>query len=224
MNKKILCVLFSIVISFNLCACGSVSKESENDDKKDKKAVFENTSSVDKTAASKEQMKIAYTELTSASVKLQIIADSIQGAWHYGIYEDDKTLMNFCDSTGLSETEVTDVFKGTDLESYNLYNKVYASEVFKDFNSCVSVASLVMTKNGTYDEAKQSIENAKTALQSVTDDLDYYKDMKNYYSSCLAYYEWLESPTGNFDQATDTINDYNNELKEYKNDMEFDYG
>ena len=227
--KKLILLLLSAFIALNISACGdrkskeektvsdSSSKSEEESSISDSSSKSENenssapVSSVDDKAISEQHMKNAYSELTSANETLQEIASAVQGAWHYGIYEDG--LHSFY---GL--------YLATGVDSTDLENTGYDEFYLDDFSGCVCITVLALQNNGTFDKAKESIEKAKSEIQEATNDLEYYTDMKNYYSSCLGYYQWLESPTGNFEQATDTINDYNNELQEFKNDMEFDYG
>lgn len=165
----------------------------------------------DTTSQSKAHMQGAYDSLCTATARLSEIGDAIQAAWHYGIYEDDPTVSGLASKTGISKADLTEA-------------GAFDYMLGQGFSYCVGYAKAAMESNGDYQDAKDAIDKAKAEIQKVTDDLDYFSDMKNFYSSCLAYYEWLQAPDGNFNQATDTINDYEKELQEFKNDMAFDYG
>ncbi|MBE6847390.1 MAG: hypothetical protein E7503_04565 [Ruminococcus sp.] len=191
-----------------LCGCAGCGGGNNNTEPQ---TTTTTTTTVDTVAKSKKHMQGAYDSLCSAAEKLTTIGDAVQGAWHFGIYEDEQTVINLFLATGVPPTS---------LEAAGASDFMLTL----GFSYCVNYTIAAMQNDGYYKEAKDAIDDAKAEIQKVTDDLDYLPDMKNFYSSCLAYYEWLQAPDGNFNQATDTINDYEKELQEFKNDMAFDYG
>ena len=199
--KAILCASM-ILPCFMLGSCGADTQPVES-------AVSSEVSSSEEDKT--EHLKKAYKLLCDSSVTMENISNVIQNAWHFGIYEDNPKLYKLADATGISEQALTDIG---------------AKDFYLDeFSYCVNYCILAMQRDEAYYQtAKNKIDEAKKEIQQATDDLNHYEDMKNFYSSSLSYYEWLESPTGNFDQATTSINEYENKLKEFKNDMEFDFG
>lgn len=159
---------------------------------------------------SKTHLKNAYNNLIYVNSELEAVSSTIQEAWYYGIFEDNCSLAGLSSEIWIPASE----FEKIDLSNFDVY----------DFTSCVVAVCKVYQSNGKFSDIKSNLDNAKSEIQSATDDIDNYEDMKNYYSSCLAYYDWLQYPGGNFNQFTDTINQYNIELNGYKNDLEFDYG
>ncbi len=159
-------------------------------------------------------LKQAYDYLCNATTKMSSIGNAIQGAWHYGIFGDNASYSDLSLSCGVSASELSAAAErvfGFDIEI-----------LLQDMNYSVPVTKEALSDK--YSSAYSDIEKAKNSIKQATNDLDNYQDMKNFYSSALAYYEWLESPTGNFQQATDTRTDFENELTEFKNDLSFDYG
>ncbi len=190
-------LLFSIIAI--VPACGTeFSKENEVSD------------SIDTLDKGNEKLKDAYNKLNTASEKLCYISGNIQMAWHYGIFEKNASFLGLANKTGFTEDDLRE----SGISEFHL----------DEFTNDILAVQYAMIKNGAYDEVEKNISEAKKLLQEVTSDLDNYTDMKNYYSTCNAYYEWVKSPDGNFNQATTTINDYEKELKDFRNDMEFDYG
>lgn len=160
----------------------------------------------------KEHMKKAYNSLCDSYKTMMKISDVIQTAWHYGIFEKKQTVNGLSSKTGISVKAFNDAGLTFDFS-------------LGDFSSCVSYCVLAMSMDENYySHVKECIDNAKNEIQNTTSEIDRYADMKNFYSTSLSYYEWLLNPQGNFNQATDSINEYENKLKEFKNDLEFDYG
>lgn len=81
--------------------------------------------------------------------------------------------------------------------------------------------------NGTSDKVSSLLSDAKEALRTISDeysDYEHYPALKDYYSAVNAYFDFCENPTGSFQQLADTINSYENEAREYQNDLDFVFG
>lgn len=44
---------------------------------------------------------------------------------------------------------------------------------------------------------------------------------RRYYTSTSSFFEFCQNPTGSFEQVVNTINDYKNEARDYKNDLDY---
>ncbi len=206
LNKLITIILLaSTLLTVTSCNTGSANNSPES-----------NNSTVESVDKGNDELKKAYGLLVSASDKLKSMAKVIQNAWYYGIYGNNHkhTYSGLAQQTGLSSSDIVEVCKNYGIFESNL----------DEFSYDILIVKEVMNKKGYYEDVSSLINEAKTSIQNVTKDLDNYKDMKNFYSTCNAYLEWVSNPSGNFNQAQDTINNYEKEIKDYKNDMEFDYG
>lgn len=200
----IICALMIGVLSLTGCGSESASTEIQSSEAQTEAQTTENPDIY---------LKKAYDHLCNATNKMSTIGDAIQGAWHYGIYSDNGSYSELSVSCGIPASKLSAAAEtrfGFNIEL-----------LLQDINYAVPVTIAALSDE--YKLAKGDIEQAKDMIKQATDDLDNYGDMKNFYTSALAYYEWLESPTGNFQQATETRTDYENELTEYKNDLSFDY-
>lgn len=161
--------------------------------------------------------KLAYQYLNEATDSCCEMMDSVYGAWHYGIYEDDKSLYDFADTTHLSYSEIKSSLK-------SLGKKDDWIEYTAEFSDLVNLVSVVNTLNGKNTEVERKLEFAKNTLKSMTkkySDYEYYPILKEYYSKVSSYYQFVYAPTGSFKQLADTVNDYENNLRTYKENLQF---
>ncbi|MBQ8922659.1 MAG: hypothetical protein IJ060_10975 [Oscillospiraceae bacterium] len=206
--KAILC-LSMILPCFLLGSCGSDTQPAASSDADTQPAVSSDagSSEEDKTV----HLKKAYELLCDAAVTMENISDVIETAWHYAIYEDNPNVSELAYKTGLSEQDLINA----GASDYNL------DDLFTGVDCCMSV---MRTDDSYYKSAKDNIEEAKKEIRSATDDLNHYEDMRNFYTTSLSYYEWLEKATGSYKEATALIDDYETKLREFKNDMDLDFG
>ena len=168
----------------------------------------------------KEHIKTAYNYLCDASVELENISDIIQTAWHYGIYNTtdsiEDNVRGLESKTGISAKELlSGAFRAVMLEEID-------NQEFK--TPAVCVYACIRAMGDSFESVSESINKAKDEIQIINSNNNDYESIKKYYSDALTFYEWLKKPDGNYNQAIDTINDYNNKLKEHKNDLKLDYG
>lgn len=175
--------------------------------------------------------KDAYKYLVESHEMCVEVMDSIYGAWYFSIYEADdyymlsSCLRAFCSEANLSQD---DTLKAIDmvLESTGITNiddglRCAALQVP---SYAVAIVVKVYTNNGVYAQINSNLSNAQTALKTVTNkysDYTGYPTLKSYYSEVYSYYEFCESPSGSFSQLKTTINTYETNLRNYKNDLSF---
>ena len=149
------------------------------------------------------------------------------------LLDKNKVLNDFSNKTGLSTTIIEEAcikyLKATNQYDYVSPHGVAMADspqmALSGINGSVTVAQYCLETNQMYEAASESLSKAKEELRNVSsDDISNYDTMKQFYTSGITLYEFLESPDGNYSQATDTMNSYLNEMKEYKNLLEFDYG
>ena len=170
-----------------------------------------------------EQAQKAYEELNNASELCMEAIDTIYGAWYFAIYEaelgvsDYKNYDGFEAKTGLTYNEIESAMKSIGL-SYD------DSFMLTEFSYAVKIAQICLTNKNIYKNIHTHIENAKAYLKEVTDEYsDYtaYPTLKRYYSEITSYLEFIESPSGSFSQLKTTIDNYETNIRTYKNDLSF---
>lgn len=217
--KKIIAFLLAAVLLLSLCACG-----------KDKKAF--------------EASKIAYDEINTAYEITEQFGSDIYEAWRLGIYEKDDVLDDgvaaLASELSLSKTEIQDgvtytIYKivGDDWDEITDENKQTMRErassffsAFEDdlFSFCVMVATNAYIANGKTEEAETALANAKSQMKELSEqysDYEHYPNLKGFYTTTSSFFEFCKAPTGSFEQVKSTINDYKNEARDYKSDLDY---
>lgn len=218
--KKLLTIIVGIIICISLTGCNETQKAFEAS-----KDAYDN-------------INIAY-EITE-----QFGAD-IYEAWRMGIYEDDEILENgvgyLASELNLSEDElvtgvaycVNEIMGENDWEDLPESEKeAYLSttdmyfRLFEDdlFSFCVMAVTGAYQANGKIEEAKAALEAAKQEMKELSDkysDYEHYPNMKGYYTTASSFFEFCQNPTGSFEQVVNTINDYKNEVRDYKSDLDY---
>ena len=175
-----------------------------------------------------EAASVAYQDLIKAHELCVDVMDSVYGAWYFSIYEyDDYSgstgFSKFCSKANISSTDALKaaetLLKMDDISAYAAYGVL-----IEDFSWSILIVTQVYKINGIFDEIEECLANAKASLKSVTNEYsDYtgYSVLKSYYSEISAYYEFSQSPTGSFAQLKTTIDNYETNLRNYKNDLSF---
>lgn len=175
----------------------------------------------------------AYARIKRAHELSVEVMDSIYGAWHFAIYKaDDYYSAQSCFNAFISNANLDYD------EALNALNTVLLSMGISDptgtdqlaalrvFSIAVDVVVQVYIDNGTYDLINTNLSDAKTSLKAMTNDYESYTDyatLKSYYSEVVAYSEFCQSPTGSFTQLQTTIDNYETNLRNYRNSLSFTY-
>lgn len=201
--KKIVSLILVAIMLLSIVGCGESEKETEY-------LAAEN----------------AYRDLIEAHNLCIDVMDSIYGAWYFSIYKYDDYIgstgfSEFCDEANMDSTELINAI--SDFFGYSV-SKSSAYRLFEEFEYSTHFVIIVFEENGTYEKINEHLSNAKELLKSVTSESsDYtgYAVLKSYYSEIMAYYEFCKSPTGSFSQLKTTVDNYETNLRNYKNDLSF---
>ena len=74
------------------------------------------------------------------------------------------------------------------------------------------------------DEMMYKIGKGSLDLQELTktyDDYSYYPKLKDYFAAVSSYVEFFKSPSGSFKQLSDTVNNYETNIRTYQSDVGF---
>ena len=101
--------------------------------------------------------------------------------------------------------------------------EAYGNELFQ---VCVMSVIEGYTHNGYAGTAQSSLDLAKGYIKTLSQeypDYGYFDELKDYYTAVNSYFEFCMSPTGNFEQASNTNNDYQKQVKECLSGLEFEF-
>ena len=148
--------------------------------------------------------------------------DDIYGAWYFGIYDaDDYYSSTVMDALAKETPNLTknDLEKGWKALGYST-----KALLTYDWNYCLYTVESAQKEKGIYKNIDNNLTEAKSIMQKLTDeynDYEYYPKLKDYYSKVASYADFFKNPTGSFNQLADTINDYENNIRTYRSDLEF---
>ena len=189
--------------------------------------------------------KEAYTNITAAYDITSDFGSDIYEAWRMGIYDKDEILENGVEhldsELNLSEDEIKNgvayainsVMGDDDWEAITAEDKeTYRSiadttfTIFEDnlFTYCVLIVTGAYTANGKTAEAQEALDKAKAQMKEMSEkysDYEHYPNLKEYYTTTSSFFDFCQNPTGSFEQVKNTINDYKNNARNYKSDLDY---
>ena len=216
--KKIVVLLLLVSMSFSLSACGNKAFD---------------------------KSKEAYEEISKAYTIAELMGSDIYEAWRMGIYDDDEILDDgasyLAKELSLDEDEITEGIAYTLLsmssdtsyedaddkkktEARKMANSFFSYMKDNLFSACVMAVSNSYKANGKAAEAQKALENAKIIMQEISkkySDYEHYPNLKEYYTTTSSLFEFCQNPDGSFEQVKETINDYRNEARDYKSDLDY---
>ncbi len=92
------------------------------------------------------------------------------------------------------------------------------------FQAYVSSVVGMYKINGTADAAKEKLDAAKSSMKELSadySDYEHYPALKDFYTTTSSYYEFCIAPEGSFEQYTSTQNDYQNDARNAKSQLDF---
>lgn len=193
-------------------------------------------------AFDKLQGEMVYNNAKEAFEKLNDVADlcikgmdDIYGAWYFGIYKaSDSNGSNVYDNMAKETPHLTsqELKDGADafgaLSGGFTYDSVAYIMVSKNIDDawqyCLYITESAIALKGDYDTIEAEMEDAQRILQELTttyDDYTYYPKLKDYYSAVSSYVEFFQSPSGSFKMLSDTVNNYESDIRTYQQDVGF---
>ncbi len=184
--------------------------------------------------------KVAYDNVNDAYALTEVFASDIYEAWRLGIYEKEKVDLEFlARKLKLRESELEAgvvyalaIESGLDPENLSNEDKTtledYVDLYFygreSKFSACVNAVVGAYKANGKLSKAKKAMDDSKTNMKKLSEeysDYEHYPKLKEFFTTEKAFLEFCENPTGSFEQVTTTINDYKNDVRECKSDLDF---
>lgn len=195
--------------------------------------------------------KDAYDEITKAYEITDEFGVNVYEIWRQAIYEKDSVLEGGIEylSEKLRLTK-EDLYEGTafamataggskdwneidDTEKavYRAAVKADDSGIFSFYDSnnllfsfCIKCVVGAYATNGEGEEAQKALDNAKSLMKELSEkysDYEHYPNLKGYYTTTKSFFDFCQSPTGSFNQLVNTINDYRNEARDFKADLDY---
>ena len=212
--KNAMKCLVGVLLCLSLVACGgNTEKESVFDVAKD-----------------------AYGKIEAAYAITEQFGSDVYEAWRIGIYDVDELMSNgvghLASELSLSED---DIVKGIALvltddgrepiqltkSRANLYFRFYEDSMF---SFCVLIVANAYEANGKSAEAQGNLDSAKELMKRMSEkysDYEHYPNLKKYFTTTKSFFAFCQDPTGSFEQVKDTINDYKNDAREYRSDLDY---
>ena len=167
---------------------------------------------------------IAYTNIDEAYVLIDAFGSDIYNAWRIGIYDKDEVSVRYLASKlNLHEWDIRlaiDDLTGTD-DFGDLYFLIFKDDLF---SACVMMVSKAYDLNGTVEEIGDYLDDAKISMKELSEkysDYEHYPNLKKFYTRTNSFFEFCQNPSGSFEQVKTTINDYRNDIRTYKSDLDF---
>ena len=192
-----------------------------------------------------DKSKEAYGEISKAYTIADQMGSDIYEAWRMGIYDDDEILDDgtsyLAKELSLSEEEIIEGIvytymsmtsdttyeeadEETKEEGRNLADSYFTVMEDSLFTACVMAVSNAYKANGKVSEAQTALNNAKSLMQEMSkkySDYEHYPNLKEYFTNTSSLFDFCQNPDGSFEQIKDTINDYRNEARDYKSDLDY---
>ena len=216
--KKQCIIMATLCMAVGVVGCGG--SNSGNDAKSSTQATVQEN---------KDEAKTVYKELNDAVEKSTDVADGIITVWYYGIYDAD-------DGEGNGEVFINDLCAklGVDTQTFiDINNKNNFFEVRQGFDGLYRVrvdsfsnvvnCYIECRKNdGTYDDISKMLDDAKNSIKNIPESASYYSKLKEHYVEANSFYEFCLSPTGNYDDAGNKVEEFRSKCQGYKSDLSFD--
>lgn len=124
-----------------------------------------------------------------------------------------------------------------DCDQYDFYSRddggyCYKPDTIHDFISMfddgfsgyVYLVINAYEAKSTYAEIATILDAAKEQMRTMSEDYsdyEHYPNLKGYYTTTQAFFDYCQKPTGSFEQAVTTIENYRNEARDYYYDLEY---
>lgn len=225
--KKILALVFAVVMVFSITACSSKETQDAFDVSKD-----------------------AYESINRAYKLVNGFSRDIYEAWYLGInkksdidgtykssyttyYDDSDALENFAAELSIEKSDLEKaVAKLLGEETYDAGSKTEYGDWYRlsnlryssFFSACVDVVSTAYKLNGIADDIKAELENARDNMKKLSDnysDYEHYPNLKEYFTTTTGFFGFCLDPEGSFEQVVETFNGYRNDARDYYYDLNY---
>lgn len=215
--KRWIAVILALVVVLGLVGCGGSAKEPEPT------TIPEPTLTPSEMAFNASAEAFGYVD--AAYQMTEQFGSDIYEAWRIGINEKDKVSISyFADKLHLTKEEISAAIDDLAGEGTGDYYFTYYKNNGSLFSACVWMVSKAYELNGKTDEIESTLNKAKALMKDMSakySDYEHYPNLKGYYTTTNAFFEFCKEPTGSFEQVKDTINNYRNDARKYRNELAY---
>lgn len=246
--RKIVSLLLAILFCLNFCACGNSNDVSKNAAEETTQLV-DNIETVETQSRSFELAQLAYNNICNAYEIVEKYGDDVYEIWRLGIFNKVDIITKGCKyldlEINLSEDEIrlgvahwATEYAQQDWDNTPEEAKkqlatnadallgLFANEADEYFFHCLKVVRSAYIMSGLTEKASQYMDLAKSTLSELGDidpEYEYYTILKDYYISVNSFFEFCQNPTGSFELAKDTLNEYKNKVRDYSSELDFEF-
>jgi hypothetical protein len=167
----------------------------------------------------------AFTIVDEAYKMTEEFGEDLYEAWRMGIYDDDEVSIDYlAKKLNLSKEEISAAIDNLGGEGVGDYYFTYYKNKKSLFSACVWVVCKAYELNGDIDKITELLSSAKGLMKDMSQkysDYEHYPNLKGYYTTTNAFFEFCQNPTGSFEQVKDTINQYRNDARSYRNELAY---
>lgn len=245
--KKTISLLLALSMVFALCACGNSNKKAFE---KSKNAYSKINSAYSGTEIFGSAIYEAWYQAinNSKEIEKRINAKDGDNAMKYlaneiGVKSEHLIAggrMAIYSAMGLSPDNVPEDMSeavGSIIEAYDKnpdlgfeIARIIGKQMNKpitEYDYLVSATVFAFKEAGITDEIQGLLDESKAEMKELSEkysDYEHYPNLKGYYTTTNSFFDFCQNPTGSFNQLVDTINNYKNEARDYKADLDYIFG
>lgn len=167
----------------------------------------------------------AYGFIDNAYQLTEQFGSDVYEAWRIGIYDSDEASISYlAKKLNLTESEISAAIESLLGEGIDDFYFTYYEKNGSLFSACVWLVSEAYNLNGKTKEIEDGLATAKELMKDMSakySDYEHYPNLKGYYTTTSAFFEFCKDPTGSFEQVKNTINDYRNNARNYRNELAY---
>lgn len=214
--KQISVYVLAAILIF-CTACSAV----QNPRRSDTETVMNNTEPEEVNEA--EYAQQAYDLIEDAESICKDGMGIISAAWHFGIWDAPE-----CGTDTVVERLAAQI--GFDVSFVEKNGRHTADELvngdgdFGGWEFCLITAENCLSAIGAYASVDETLNAARDLIRKIPDDYANYQNLKDYYTKVAAYAVYFENISGSYNDLTEAITKYEDDIQKAKEPLLFDFG
>lgn len=218
--------MFLLATVFIFCtACSTVQNPSTDapyeENNGDTETVTENT--VPEEINEAEIAQQAYDLIENAESICKGGMGIISAAWHFGIWDAPE-----CETDVVMERLAAQIgFEVSFIEEnggHTADELVNGDGDFDGWEFCLTTAENCLSAVGAYVSVDEALNTARDLIRKLPDSHANYQELKDYYTKVAAYAAYFENISGSYNDLTEAITKYEDDIQKAKEPLLFDFG
>lgn len=214
--KRLFGLVLTVVLLFCFTACATTVDVSPGELREIEK---ENAAIMDE----EETAKQAYDLIESAESLCKSGMSIISAAWHFGIWDAPE-----CDLDAVMEELSARIgFEVSFIEEnggYTADELVNGDGTYDGWEFCLMTAENCLSAAEAYASVNEALDTARDMIRELPNDYVNYQGLRDYYTKVAAYASYFEDVTGSYNDLTEAMSDYENDIQSAKEPLLFDFG